>query len=50
MLGVGSRGGYTAELLIVLAVLGLIAAVAMNGSALRPILSSAVLQRFAPLT
>lgn len=50
MLGVGSRGGYTAEILIVLAVLGLIAAVAMNGGALRPVLASTVFKKFAPLT
>ena len=50
LLGVGSRGGYTAEVLVILAVLGLIVAVAMQGDALGPAIGDALRQRFAPLT
>lgn len=48
-MGVGSRGGYTAEVLVVLMVLGLVIAVALHGDALRD-LSIPFLRQFAPLT
>ncbi len=49
-LGVGSRGGWIAETFTILLVMGLIAAVVMQGETLRPLLQGTALGRFLPLT